>query len=252
MSYLLQLLVLSIFVLLSACAPVDKNKSHEMPPQALSYYKMALAHLQGDNSTQALKELLLAEKYDPRDSSIQEALAQTYQRKRAYSLAEEHFHAAIRLDSENPSYHHNLATLYLDEKEWDKAIASFDTAAQDLLFDNAHIAHTGKAYAYFKKQEYSAALNSCNDALAHAPRYARPHFLKSKIYAEMGEVEMQKISLRRTIEIAPQYMIARYQLAVLLLHDNNIEEAKEQLETILEFSQTSEVGYAAKKLYRSL
>jgi len=241
-----------LLLLLFACVPVDPNMKTGKNQQAEARYKMALAHLQGGNATMALRELLVAVKQDPQNSAIQEALARTYQRKKAYALAEKHYLSALKLSENNPVYHNNLAALYLKMEQWDKAIAHFDKAAHNLLFDGAHVAFRGKAYSYFMKKDYSAALSSCEEAEDIAPMSARVYFLKSEIYEAMNNVERQEMSLRRTVELAPQSMDARYQLAMLLVKNNSLSEAKEQLGVILEFSPTSEVGYKAKKLLQSL
>ncbi|MFK5926160.1 MAG: tetratricopeptide repeat protein [Desulfuromusa sp.] len=243
-------IVILVFCLF-ACVPVNQQAQTEHH-QADVHYKLALAHLQGGNPTLALKELLVAVKQDPQNSSIQVALAQTYQRKNAYSLSEQHYLKALDLSDNDPRYQNNLASLYLDMEKWDKAIHYFDLASQNLLFVNAHVAVAGKAYAYFKKMEYPEALIYSTEAIKIAPRYASAYLLKSEVFQAMGNLDRQKFFLQRAIEIAPQFIQARYQLAVLLLQENSPEEAAAQLETILEFSPTSELGYKAKSLLKSL
>lgn len=243
----LVILVLSLF----ACVPVspEVEQGHN---QADVHYKLAMAHLQGDNPTLALKELLIAVEQDPQNSSIQVALAQTYQRKKAYSLAEKHYLIALELSDNDPRYQNNLASLYLDMEEWDKAINYFNQASMNLLFVNAHVAVAGKAYAYFKKMDYPKALNYAAEATTLAPRYASAYLLKSEIYRAMGDANQEEVSLLRAIDIAPRFFQARYQLAVLLLQKGSQKEAAEQLKTIIEFSPTSELGYKAKGLLKSL
>ena len=251
MIHIRKILLLIMLFSLFACASVNNNVLKERK-QADVHYKLALAHLQGDNPTLALKELLVAVKQDPRNSSIQVALAQTYQRKKAHLLAEEHYLKALDLSDQDPRYQNNLASLYLDMEKWDKAIYYFDLASKNLLFVNAHVAVAGKAYAYFKKDDYSEALLFSAEAIKIAPRYASAYFLKSKIYSAMGDIDQEKIYLQRTIDIAPQFLRARYQLAVVLLQENSSEKAVEQLRTILEFSPISELGYKAKELLKSI
>ncbi len=247
----LKLFIVILVLCLFACVPVrpEAQKDHN---QADIHYKLALAHLQGDNPTLALKELLVAVQQDPQNSSIQIALAQTYQRKKAYLLAEEHYLKALDLSDNDPRYQNNLASLYLDMKKWDKAIEYFDHASMNLLFVNAHVAVAGKAYAYLQKKDYSTALEYSTEAIVLAPRYAAAYFLKSEIYQAMGDIDQEKSSLQRAIDIAPHFFRARYQLAVLLLQEGSSEKAEEQLKTILEFSPKSEIGYKAKGLLKSL
>ncbi len=236
---------------LFACVPVSPETQQDHH-QADVHYKLALAHLQADNPTAALKELLVAVKQDPKNSSIQVALAQTYQRKKAYPQAEKHYLQALKLSDNDPRYQNNIASLYLDMEEWDKAIQYFDQASKNLLFVNAHVAVAGKGYAYFKKGDYPAALNYLTEATQLAPRYSTAYFLKSEVYHAQGNSELEKDALQRTIEISPQFLQARYQLAVLFLQEKSVEDAMEQLNIILEFSPTSELGRKARKLLQSL
>ncbi|MDA3903543.1 MAG: tetratricopeptide repeat protein [Desulfuromusa sp.] len=246
-----KIFIVIIMLGLFACVPVSQEAQQELN-QADVHYKLAMAHLQGDNPTLALKELLVAVEQDPKNSSIQVALAQTYQRKKAYPQAEKHYLKALELSDNDPRYQNNLASLYLDLGEWDKAIHYFDQASMNLLFVNAHVAVAGKGYAYFKKMDYPTALNYLNESIILAPRFASAYFLKSEVYQAMGDSDQEKISLQRAIEIAPQFTRARYQLAVLLLEDNLVDEAVEQLKTIIEYSPTSELGHKAKGLLKSL
>jgi len=251
MSTILRFTTIILISSLFACVPVNQE-SQQDHHQADVHYKLALAHLQADNPTLALKELLVAVNQNPKNSSIQVALAQTYQRKKAYPQAEKHYLEALKLSDNDPRYQNNLATLYLDMEKWDKAIEYFDKASKNLLFVNAHVAVTGKGYAYFKKKDYSAALQYLNEATELVPRYSSAYFLKSKVYHALGNSELEKTTLQRAIELSPQFIQARYQLAILLLQENSVEEAAEQLNVILEFAPTSELGSKARKLLNSL
>jgi tetratricopeptide (TPR) repeat protein len=246
-----QIFIIIAMLSLFACVPVsqESQKDHN---QADVHYKLAMAHLQGDNPTLALKELLIAVEQDPKNGSIQVALAQTYQRKKAYPQAEKHYLKALELSDNDPRYQNNLASLYLDLGEWDKAIDYFDKASKNLLFVNAHVAVAGKGYAYFKKKDYPKALNYLNEAITLAPHFASAYLLKSEVYREMGDKDQEKTSLQRAIELAPQFVQARYQLAVLLLEEHLVDEAVAQLKIILEYSPSSELGSKAKSLLKSL
>ncbi len=241
-------LALSLF----ACVPSSQNTSRTDKQQADSHYKLAMAHLQAKNPTMALKELLTAEKQDPENSEILVALAQTYQRKKAYSLAEEKYLKALELSKNDPRYQNNLAALYLDTQQWDKAIHYFDLASKNLLFVKAHVAVAGKGYAYYKKKDYKKALDYASEAISLAPNYAKAYLLKSQIYKEMGEPAQEKFFLQRTVDVAPYFIGARYQLAELFLRENSIDKAKEQLQTIVDYAPTSDVGRNAEVLLKSL
>ena len=249
MSHLLKITIIILLFSLGACVPANRESPQQ---QADVHHKLAVAHLQANNPTMALKELLVAVQQDPENCDIQVTLAQTYQRKKAYHLAEKHYLIALELSDNDPRYQNNLASLYLDINEWDKAISYFDQASKNLLFVSAHVAVAGKAYAYFKKMDYIKALDYATDATKIEPRYASAYFLKSEIYRSMGDLDQEEVSLLRAIDIAPRFFRARYQLAILLLQKGSLKEAAEQLNFIVEFSPISELGYKAKGILKSL
>ncbi len=237
-------------LMLTGCAPATKVADNKQ--QADSHYKMAVAHLQANNPTLALKELLAAVQNDPENSAIHAALGQVYQRKKAYLQAERHYLRALELSDNDPRYQNNLATLYLDLQRWDEAIDYFDKASRNLLFIDAHVAAAGKAYALFKKEDYASALKGYDEALGLAPRYAEAHYLKSRVYLAMENSEMAEYELRQAIDIVPQFLQARYELGMMLLEQGKPEEAKNEFQLIVNFAENSEWGVKAKKILKTL
>ncbi len=242
------LLLLTLF----SCVPVPPESQRSNLERADTHYKLALANLKANHPTGALKELLVAVELDPENASIQVALAQTYQRKKAYMQAEIHYLKALELSDNDPSYQNNLASLYLDMEKWDKAIYYFDQAAHNLLFADTAVSIAGEGYAYLKKNEYQTALGYLNESIELAPRYASPYFFKSMIYHSLGNIDKEKLSLQRAIKIEPKFLEPRYQLALLLVRENLIEEAHEQLEAIIEYSPNTAMSFKAEDLLKTL
>ncbi len=100
--------------------------------------------------------------------------------------------------------------------------------------------------------DYTRALKYVNEAIALAPNYASAYSLKSKIYHALGDTEQEMYSLRRAIDIAPQFLQARYDLAVLLLQENSLKLAADQLKIIYEYAPATELGRKAKDLLKSV
>jgi len=243
--------ILGMVLAITACAPQSQGQN-DRQSQADMHYKLAVAHLQNNNPTYALKELLTAVNLDPDNSEIQVALAQAYQKKGAYAKAETHYFKALELSPDNPRYQNNLGALYLDMKQWDNAIEYFDKAAANLLFLNVHIAVTGKGYAYFQKDDYVNALASYKEAERLAPRYPIVYFYESQVYQAQGQEDLEKSALSKAVELAPQFLEARYRLAVLLTRENDIKGAREQLQVIVSRSPVSELGLKAKDMLKIL
>jgi len=249
---MLKFVTLLLLLTLFACVPVTPKSKQTDTERANVHYKMAQAKLQSGNPTGALKELLAAVELDPENAIIQIALAQTYQRKKAYSLAEKHYLKALELSDNDPRYENNLASLYLDLEQWDKAIYYFDQATHNLLFVDTAVSIAGKGYAYYKKNDFQTALGYLNESIELAPRYASPYFFKSKIYHAMGNINKEKIALKRAIQIEPKFLEPRYQLALLLAQENSIAEAIDQLEAIIEYSPNTAMSFKAEDLLQKL
>ncbi len=252
MGFLYKWLCVALIMMLVGCAASTNGNKDSRQSQADMHYKLAAAHLQNNNPTYALKELLSAVELDPDNSEIHVALAQAYQKKNAYPKAESHYFKALELSPDNPRYQNNLAALYLDMKQWDSAIEYFDKAAANLLFLNVHIAVTGKGYAYFNKLDYPRALAAYKEAERLAPLYARAYFYESEVYRKTGQADLEKIALSKVVDLAPQYLEARYRLAVLLATENDLAGAREQLQAIVSRSPISDVGIRARDMLKVL
>lgn len=245
-----------IFLLLAvglfACVPVEQQAQQKQNQQADVHYKLGVSHLQGNNPTLALKELLIAVENGPENSAIHASLAQAYQLKKAYSLAEQHYLKALALSDNDPRYQNNLASLYVDMKEWDKAIEYFDKAVSDLLFLSPHVALTGKGYVYLMKQDYPAALQQFEEVVAIAPRYAQAYFFQSETYLAMDKPDLARRALEQAIDVAPGFVQAIYQLGVMSLKEQMKEDAVARFERVVELAPNSEWGMKATVMLRAV
>ncbi len=251
MSKCLVTFLLAGLLVLAGCAGTA-SRIEDNSHQADVHHKMAEAHLQGNNPSAALRELLKAVELDSTNAAIRASLAQAYQERRAYQEAETQYLEAIKLSDNDPRYVNNLANLYLSLEDWDRAILYFDRAAKNLLFDSTHIAMTGKGYAFMQKGDYAAALQAFRDAVSMLSNFAPAHFYQAEVYRLTEETVLEKVALRRTIELAPELVSARYRLAVLLLRDGNYQGARQQLEIIINFVPDSDEGRMATELIKTL
>lgn len=246
MSYRTLAVVLLVF-LLAGCL-----SSAEVQPKAKPHYTLGLSHLQSGNPTLALKEFLQAVKDDPKDPQVHAGLARAYQAKKAYALSEEHYKKALVLSDNDPKIQNNLAALYISMEQWDQAITYFNKASENLLFMRTEIALMGKGYAYYRKGDYPEALQAYLEAEAIAPRYAPLQFHLGETYAAFGQKELAKAALEKAILYSPHYSEALYQLAVMKLKEQEIEEAKAHLRVIVQQDPLSEWGQKASKFLKTL
>lgn len=228
------------------------SKADDDKHQADVHYKLAVAQLQASNPTAALRELLRAVELDPKNSSIRVALAQAYQQRRAYPESEKQYLEALALSGNDPRYQNNIASLYLDMGQWDKAIGYFEQAAGNLLFDSPQVAMTGMGYAYLQKQDYDTALKTFREVSALYPNYAPAFYYQAEVYRLTADERLEKVALQRTVDLAPDFIQARYRLAVQLVKEKNHAQARQQLKTIINFAPESDEGRNAVELIKTL
>lgn len=246
MFYFKELVVIAIVLALVGCGMSAERKN-----QAKSHYTLGLSHMQSGSPTMALKELLQAEKLDSGDAEIQAALAQAYQVKKAYLEAERHYQRALKLSAGNPRYQNNLAALYVDMEEWDKALELFNKAAKNLLFMRTEVALTGIGYVHFRKGDYPSAVSAYQEAKSIAPGYAPASMRLGEVFYALGQDAAAKQEFDKAIEQIPNYAEARYRLGLVLLREKKMRSAAEQFRRVVQLSPESEWGKKASGFLKS-
>lgn len=247
MVYLRKIIVGCLLLILFGCGISAEQKN-----QAISHYTLGLSHLQSGSATMALKEFLNAEKINSRDADIQAALAHAYQIKKAYSKAEQHYKLALSLSENDPRHQNNLAALYLDMGEWDKAIDYFSKASDNLLFMRTEVALTGIGYAYFRKGDYPAAISAYQDANVIAPRYAPISMRLGEVFYTLGQDAASRKELEKALEQSPNYSEAHYRLGLVLLREKKYLKASDEFRQVVELSPESEWGQKSSSFLKTL
>jgi tetratricopeptide (TPR) repeat protein len=229
---------LSSLLIMTACVPVEKAPSDKA--SAEYHYMMGVSALNEQNPTEALKELLQAEKFNDRDPEIQNALAQAYWIKQALELAEDRFKRAIALSNNDPKYFNNLAALYLSMERYDDAISAFQNAADNLLFDRPEMAWTGIGLANFQKQDYPAAQRAYQKAISINPRYYMAPFRLGELYYNQERPVEALEMFTRTITLAPDFPDGYYWQGLVYMKTKEPAKAKKAFLEVIRLDPKSE------------
>ena len=232
--------ILALLLLMVACVPVKEKRSDA--EEARAHYLMGVTALSEDNPTEALKEFLLAEKFDDEDPEIQAGLAQAYWQKKAFDLAEERYLEAIKLSDDDPKYYNNLGALYLSMDRYDDAITAFRTAADNLLFANPEIAWTGIGLAYFHKQDYPAAQRAYEKAMDLAPFYQMPRFRLGELYYNQDRPVEALAMFTRSVELDPGFVTGFYWQGLVQMKMKDTAAAKKSFQEVIRLAPNSELA----------
>lgn len=240
MSCKFPLLILGIVVVLAGCSSGKKTNN-----KAEAHYFLGISYLQEKNPTLALKEFLLAEQIESGNADLQAALAQAYQLKNAYPEAEKHYLRALKMRKNDPQIQNNLASLYLDMKNWEEAIRYFRLASENLIFTGQVNALNGLGYAQHQKGEYQEAVASFRKALAENPRNAQTHCMLGVSYSALGKLDLAMSEFRQALVSAPNYARVYYQMGLVYRRQGENSKAGEAFRETVRLAPDTEFGQQA-------
>jgi Tfp pilus assembly protein PilF len=118
--------------------------------QALAHYDIGTDHIQKGHLELGLRELLIAERFDPRNETIQHTLGVTYYAKGKDAEAEAHLRRAIELKPDLHDARYNLAVLLLRQGRWAECIEQAARLADDPTFTRPWNALTTQGWCTYR------------------------------------------------------------------------------------------------------
>lgn len=246
------LITLSLVVFLSGCASSPATKPVDKQAMSESHFSMGRAFLEQSNASMALTEFIKAQELDPQNADIPATMAQAYEMKRAFALAEEHYQKAIAMDAENPYYHHNLGALYLRMERFDDAIPEFQKAADNLFFPQTEMALAGIGYAYQQQKNCDEAATYYRRALDHRATFALGWLRLGECTFALGDTDKAIVHYKKAIGLAPTFPMAHFRLGLAYLERQQREDAKAAFETTIEQAPESEAAGQARHYLKLL
>ncbi len=165
------------------------------------HLRIGTAHLIKGNYPGALKELLQAERLDPRNPVVQNNLGLVYFLREKPDLAANHLKRALELKPSYSDARNNYARALIELGRFDQAIAELQQVLGDLTYEDPAKAWVNLGLAYFRRGDFKAA----RDKLAEAIKLNRDHCLGQTLYGrsllELGELPQAAQSLDNAVVI---------------------------------------------------
>lgn len=148
-----------------------------------------------------------------------------------FAAARQDFQAANQIAPADPTPYNNLAVVAIQESKPDEALASFENA---LKVDATNfVALNGMITLYASRKELPTAHARVDQALSAYPNVAWLHFLKGQVYGYEGNGSAAEASLRKALELDPNYLPAYSSLAALFINSKQEDRAIEEYKKIL-------------------
>ena len=241
--------LLLVFLIASAscCPALEKRKE-----DSAIHYRMGVIHLNDRNYADALKELTEAVKIYPDDPSYHNALGLAYFARGMNADAIREMKTSIELDPRFSEAHVNLSAVYMNEREFDKSIASSRDALKNIFYRTPETAYHNVGWAYFYKDDFAASIDAFKKAVEARPNYAIGWYGLGNAFEKSGNAKAAADAYEKAVKTTPDYLDAHYNLGLLYLKSKNNASALKAFEKVKELAPESEKGISASDYIKLL
>jgi Tfp pilus assembly protein PilF len=236
-----------LFLAISVSFGTGCSTDEQAQQKATIHLRMGYQSLQQGDPTSALKELLQAEKFHPKDAEIQFALGWAYSAKGRFLEALEHFRQTLVLNPKFTEAHNAMGATYLEMGKWDEAIQEFEIVLKDLLYLTPYFVQNNIGWAYYKKGERPKALEYFQKAVALKPDFGLAHFNRGLVYRDNQQTPEAIAAMRSALAQAPNFLEAHFQIGLLYFNSGNREEAKKAFGEVVRLAPQSENSRLAQQ-----
>ena len=243
-----------ILVLALICSMSCMTKSHKVKlKQAEAFRNLGEAYMKQELYPAALKELLVSESMHPNDPFLQNDLGQTYLALEKPDLAILHFKKALEIKADYAPAINSLGVAYMEQKNWDAAIATFNELTKNLIYGTPHYPLSNLGFAYYNKKMYNEAAKYYQAALDQEPKFIIALRGLGNTYMEMGKTDKAIETFDRAVAVAPKLAIVRSDLAKACISAGDFDKAEFQLKKALELEKPdSPLAIEAEAILRRL
>jgi type IV pilus assembly protein PilF len=174
---------------LVACASPPSKKGENSKDAAQYNISLGVAYLQKGNLAVAKEKLERAEKENPRDPNLHNALALLHERLGDPKKADEHYRMAVRLAPKNPDISNNYAVYLCRTNRPDEGVKRFLDAARNPLYRRPEAAYTNAGVCLRNAKKDTEAEQSFLRALQLRPNYAEAAYQLSDLEFNRGRLK---------------------------------------------------------------
>jgi Tfp pilus assembly protein PilF len=219
----------------TGCATTaEREAARQASRQAKARLAIGADHLKEGRNALALREFLVAQKYDARDPEVQNALAEAYFAQGKRATSEKHYRRAIEL---NPDYHEarlSYAVLLIVEQRYAEAAIECEKLVDDPTFSGPWRALANLGFAEIQLGKLTEARKHLELALEFRKDYWPATLSLAQLELKEGHKLEAITLLREVLELAPGAAVeaqANYQIAEIYISLGQRERAVTHLST---------------------
>jgi Tfp pilus assembly protein PilF len=238
--------ILFIFLLTLACSSQKTLKTADK--KATLFYNQGTSNLVQKEYTLALKNLLEAYKYRPKDTKILNNLGMAYYLKKSTINAKKFIRQALRVDPLNSDARMNLATVFMEEKDYARAEVQYKKILEDLVFTKQYKTYHNLSKLEKRRNNKLGAINYLNKAIETNENYCPAYYDLGLIQFKDGLYKRAEKNFKEAgMGLCYKMPEPRFYRAKSLVKMNQYFEASQILEEMTEtFAMTKWEAIARK------
>jgi len=245
---------------------VAKSFVSRQPENAVAYNILGMAYLAGEQEEEAERSFQAAKKLAPGDPGANQQLAGLAQKNKAPEKARAYLKDILKQHPDHLRTLLALATFEASQGQKEAmetalkdAMAAHPKAVQPRLLLAREYLRTGKTdqvrvvlgdmleiyrnnpsvlmitgEVQLASKEFASAKSTFQQLVNLQPKAAQAHFLLARAYDGLNNQEGLKAELEKTLELAPDHLLAKMAMTRLLTIKGDIESAKKQLASLKE------------------
>jgi type IV pilus assembly protein PilF len=242
------LLLITLTAILVSCSSSQEKKISKTDKKANIYYAQGTRNLVDKEYTKALKNLLEANTYRPKDTKIHTNLGMAYYFKKNSDLALKHLRYAIELDPKNTDAKLNIATIHMEQNNYNDAEKLYQEVLKDLIYERQFRTYYNLGLLEIKRKNLPKALSYFKKSTDINENYCPAFFQSGKIFYSQGQYKKAlKMFKESSLGTCYQNPEPHYMQALSLMKLRQWGEANIKLDEIAErFAMTKYESMASR------
>ncbi|MCG6980579.1 MAG: tetratricopeptide repeat protein [Deltaproteobacteria bacterium] len=205
-----------------------------------------------NDTSKALEQFLKAEEIYPDDPYLHYDLALTYDMKGVLDKAEYHLKQAIKLKPDYSDAYNYLGFVYFRQGRVQEAIEAYNTALDNLLYQNPQEAQLNLGVAYLSLKDYQKAKVHLEEAIKIVPTFVAAYNTLGKAYEGLRQYDKARRAYEQAMELNPESVEAYLNLGKLLYKSGERQKAINCFDKVIRLDPGSDRAEEALRYLRAL
>jgi len=227
---------------LGGCA---SDRAHEVS-QAQTKFQDGLGHGSLNDREKMIASFKEAVELEPDNESYRIHLGASYFLQGDMGNAEKQYRQALKINKDSKEAYRQLGRLYMRKGDWDNAVINFEEDLKRPGTVQPHRVYNWLALSYFSQGSFDQAEAQWLKALELKDNAAIRLNL-ALAYKEQERFDKATESLKRAVDLNPQFAQAHFELSQLFVLNKEMKQAVRHFKKVIRLEPKSEWGRLSKK-----